>query len=877
MAVTYNIKGTTNPSFKIGKKGVVLSPADNTSETTLTIPNASGTAALLESTQTFTGAITFDASGNSVIVSDTLRIAQSGSGLRMTNVGAFDNDGSDNFRIYGTNNLYLRANGENGGGLSIDSANQDVTIDNNLIVSGNLTVQGTTTTVDSTTVNVQNAFVFEGATDDGFETTLTVTDPTADRTITLPDATGTVALTSDLTSYITASSTDTLTNKTMTAPVLNAPVFGIGTNSPYFTEIRFNNSNIMKFNQMYTGAASGSYFSANEYQKVVTITPDGNSQNYQVIGRITAQNAGETHTVYFNAALRSNTLPDLNWTIDYSEEYNGGRYIDPQLWTKETTTAGFIFAFKTLATIYGTVTVDFDVIPRNSSQLDNVSVNSVQNSEQVSVDAGYTANDMTRVMRRQGTVHTFSGNILPDTTETYDIGSSTLRFNDIYLAGSTVDIGGTKLSKDSNGDLDIKDSSDVRKTIKAAAIELFDTDGKAIKIERDATSGKMKTRKFGSDGSEETSQDVIDISEDKSPKLGGDLDTNGNDINFADNKKAQFGTSNDLKIYHDGSHSYIQEEGAGALQIRGANLIFDNADGSKRYAYFQESNKAELYFNNTARFSTTNTGATVTGTLVSDGLTIDTDTLYVDSTNNRVGIGTTAPSTKLSVEGTSADVASFIRGNNSGSGQIHLGNSDGYVRVGGANGSFTVYNSTNTSARLYIDNTGKVGIGNNTSPSVELDVTGDGAFSGNVTVTGNLTVNGTTTTVNSTEINVQNAFVFEGATDDGFETTLTVTDPTADRTITLPDSTGTVALTSDLTSYLSGNIGFPTDLGLITGATTDHLGLGPDLGSIASGDTFVGLVKDFGIIDSYISLTELKAVVSASTDFADFKTRIADL
>lgn len=38
--------------------------------------------------------------------------------------------------------------------------------------------------------------------------------------------------------------------------------------------------------------------------------------------------------------------------------------------------------------------------------------------------------------------------------------------------------------------------------------------------------------------------------------------------------------------------------------------------------------------------------------------------------------------------------------------------------------------------------------------------------------------------------------VFEGATADDFETTLTVTDPTADRTITFPDSTGTVALTS---------------------------------------------------------------------------------
>jgi len=58
-----------------------------------------------------------------------------------------------------------------------------------------LTVAGTTTTVDTVTINAQNAIVFEGATADSNETTLTITDPTADRTITLPDATGTVALT----------------------------------------------------------------------------------------------------------------------------------------------------------------------------------------------------------------------------------------------------------------------------------------------------------------------------------------------------------------------------------------------------------------------------------------------------------------------------------------------------------------------------------------------------------------------------------------------------------------------------------------------------------------------------------------------------------
>jgi len=48
---------------------------------------------------------------------------------------------------------------------------------------------------------------FEGSTANAFETTLAVTDPTADRTITLPDATGTVALTSDITSAVNAVST----------------------------------------------------------------------------------------------------------------------------------------------------------------------------------------------------------------------------------------------------------------------------------------------------------------------------------------------------------------------------------------------------------------------------------------------------------------------------------------------------------------------------------------------------------------------------------------------------------------------------------------------------------------------------------------------
>ena len=75
---------------------------------------------------------------------------------------------------------------------------------------------------DLTTISTDNhifsggSIIFEGDTDDGFETTLAVTDPTADRTMTLPNATGTVSL---------IDATETLTNKTLTSPTLTSPVF----------------------------------------------------------------------------------------------------------------------------------------------------------------------------------------------------------------------------------------------------------------------------------------------------------------------------------------------------------------------------------------------------------------------------------------------------------------------------------------------------------------------------------------------------------------------------------------------------------------------------------------------------------------------------
>jgi hypothetical protein len=92
----------------------------------------------------------------------------------------------------------------------------------NVTVSGDLTVSGTTTIIDSTTINVQNNIRFEGTTPNDFETSLTAADPTADRTITLPDATGTVVL---------EDGTQTLSNKTinLNANTLNTTLAQLNT------------------------------------------------------------------------------------------------------------------------------------------------------------------------------------------------------------------------------------------------------------------------------------------------------------------------------------------------------------------------------------------------------------------------------------------------------------------------------------------------------------------------------------------------------------------------------------------------------------------------------------------------------------------------
>ena len=72
------------------------------------------------------------------------------------------------------------------------------------------------TAIKAGTATFETKITFEGDTADAHETVLAITDPTADRTITFPDASGTI---------VTTAATQTLTNKTFTSPVITSGVF----------------------------------------------------------------------------------------------------------------------------------------------------------------------------------------------------------------------------------------------------------------------------------------------------------------------------------------------------------------------------------------------------------------------------------------------------------------------------------------------------------------------------------------------------------------------------------------------------------------------------------------------------------------------------
>jgi hypothetical protein len=195
----------------------------------------------------------------------------------------------------------------------------------------------------------------------------------------------------------------------------------------------------------------------------------------------------------------------------------------------------------------------------------------------------------------------------------------------------------------------------------------------------------------------------------------------GDDITFTDTSKAIFGAGSDLQIYHDGSNSYISDQGTGDLRIWADSPNIATASGNK--IFFGNSGYAELYAAGGAiRLATTNTGIQVTGDIAnaSGDLTLDVaGDIILDADGADI---------KLKDGGTE-----FARFSNTGTAfQIYSPTSDKDITFVGNDGGSTV-----TALTLDISAAGAATFNAGATFGSDIDVTGTVTADG-LTVTGTL-------------------------------------------------------------------------------------------------------------------------------------------
>jgi len=381
----------------------------------------------------------------------------------------------------------------------------------------------------------------------------------------------------------------------------------------------------------------------------------------------------------------------------------------------------------------------------------------------------------------QGTTITATTAFVPDASDGASLGTTSLEFSDLFLAdGAVINLGddqdvtlthveNTGVLLNSTNQLQFGDSGTyihqsadgVLDLVADTEIEInattVDVNG-AVEISGNATVGGTltSTGKITADAGIDIDNFNID---------GTTIALSSGDMTVD--------AAGDIILDADGADVLLKDDGTqyGALTNNSGNLIIKS--GSTTAATFTGANTA--------------LAGTLSATAISvgDGNITNVGDIAVDSIS--------ADDTDINVAVTDNSATAFT---------IKQG-SDAYLIVDTANSSESVSIGTGVSGTA-------VTIGHGTS---EVTI-GD-----NLTVTGNLTVSGTQTVVDTVTMNAQNAVVFEGSTADENETTLTIIDPTADRTINLPNQSGTIpVLAAVSTTQITST---PEELNILDGVTSD--------------------------------------------------------
>jgi len=194
-----------------------------------------------------------------------------------------------------------------------------------------------------------------------------------------------------------------------------------------------------------------------------------------------------------------------------------------------------------------------------------------------------------------------------------------------------------------------------------------------------------------------------------------------NDVKLGDGSKAIFGAGSDLQIYSDGTNSWIEEHGGGDLYIEATNLTLRALDNTV-YATFTDAGPSILNHAGSQKLATTSTGVDVTGTITSDGLTVDkgSEGTYASLSGDNAAGGRGLDFTS-STNVTSVGAKHTVNAK-SGAGAIALATASTDRMMIDYNGDVSFYEDTGTTPKMVWKSADeRLGIGTD-SPGYRLDL-----------------------------------------------------------------------------------------------------------------------------------------------------------